>query len=317
MTLPFDRRSIPSTARISSWATADGWPLRRFDWPAAGPPRGSILFHAGRGDMVEKYLETLAHWHKQGWSVTSFDWRGQGGSGRLSRDPLVGHIEDFATYVEDFGAFWEHWAPAAPGPRVLIGHSMGGHLVLRALVERVAAPAAAVLVAPMLGLRTALGLTVSERLARIVAGMGDATRRAWRDGVRPVTPYTRENILTHDPDRYADELWWQDHAPELRIGPPSWRWVVQAFASTRLMRRDPRLPAMAVPVLMLVADADRLVLAKAAVAIAAQLPDVRLVRFGREAAHELLREADRVRDRALGEIDDFLAARAPPVARAA
>ena len=37
---------------------------------------------------------------------------------------------------------------------------------------------------------------------------------------------------------------------------------------------------------------------------------ISLVRFGKESAHEILREVDPVRNRALGEIDIFLSARA-------
>ena len=40
--------------------------------------------------------------------------------------------------------------------------------------------------------------------------------------------------------------------------------------------------------------------------IAAKLPSAEVERFGPEAAHELLREADPVRDRALAAIDQFL-----------
>jgi len=57
---------------------------------------------------------------------------------------------------------------------------------------------------------------------------------------------------------------------------------------------------------MLVADADGLVDPRAAVRVAAKLPHVKLVRFGDEAAHELLREADAVRSRVYATIDDFL-----------
>jgi len=142
------RRAIPSGARISHWRAPDGWPLRRFDWPSGGASRGSILFQGGRGDIFEKYLEAFAHWHGQGWSITSFDWRGQGGSGRLSPHRHVGHVDDFSTFTDDFRDFWAEWEPAAAGPRVLMGHSMGGHLILRALVEGAAQPSAAVLIAP-------------------------------------------------------------------------------------------------------------------------------------------------------------------------
>ncbi|MFA6115850.1 MAG: alpha/beta hydrolase [Sphingomonas sp.] len=304
------RRAIPATARISSWIAPDGWPLRRFDWPAEGHPRGSILFQGGRGDIFEKYLEAFAHWHSQGWSITAFDWRGQGGSGRLSPDQHVGHVETFGTFIDDFAAFWAEWSAEAAGPQVAMGHSMGGHLILRALTEGVARPTAAVLIAPMLGLHSPLGARMGERLARFLGGVGNSARPAWKVNERPATTATRQALLTHDPARYEDELYWQSTKPELLLGPPSWKWVMKAFESTRRLREDPRLKTMTVPVLMLVAEADKLVSPKAALQVAGKLPDVRVVRFGQESAHEVLREADGVRNRAIGEIDIFLASRA-------
>jgi lysophospholipase len=62
---------------------------------------------------------------------------------------------------------------------------------------------------------------------------------------------------------------------------------------------------------MLVAEADQLVDARAALRVAATLPNVEVVRFGTESAHEILREADPVRLRALAAIDGFLDAEAP------
>lgn len=305
------RRAIPAAARITRWTARDGWALRRFDWPAKGQVRGRILFQGGRGDIFEKYLEAFAHWHTQGWSITSFDWRGQGGSGRLSPDPHVGHIDDFRLYVDDFRDFWALWVAEGDGPHVVIGHSMGGHLVLRALAEGAAMPDAAVLVAPMLGLHSPLGPMLGERLAGVVARIGTAARPAWRGNERPATTATRQALLTHDQDRYEDEIFWQSSKPELLLGPPSWRWVHEAFASTRRLRADPRLKTLSVPILMLIAENDKLVSAKAAYKTAASLPDVRTARFGKEAAHELLREADPVRNRVIGDIDAFLSERAP------
>lgn len=305
------RRAIPAGARIETWTTPDGWPLRCFTWDVEGrTPRGSILFQGGRGDIFEKYLEVFAHWHERGWTITSFDWRGQGGSGRLTDNPHCGHIDQFGQYVDDLKAFWSEWRAATPGPHALMGHSMGGHLVLRALVEGAVDPDAAVLVAPMLGLKSPLGAGLGERAARMLGGVGNSARPAWRGNERPHTTETRQNLLTYDEERYADEIWWQEAKPELLLGPPSWRWVIEAFRSTREVRTDKRLKDMRVPVLMLIADADMLVEPKAAHAIAAKLPDARVVRFGNEAAHELLREADPVRNRAIGEIDLFLNSRA-------
>jgi lysophospholipase len=308
------RRAIPAGARITRWAAPDGWTLRRFDWPADGVPRGCMLFQGGRGDIFEKYLEAFAHWQAQGWSVTSFDWRGQGGSGRLSSDSHVGHVEDFQAYIDDFRAFWTGWIEEGPGPHVALGHSMGGHLLLRALVEGAAqgesGPDAAVLVAPMLGLHSPLGARLGERMAALLGGVGNSARPAWKGNERPATTETRQALLTHDQDRYEDEIFWQTSKPELLLGPPSWRWVIEAFGSTRRLRDDPRLKTLKVPLLFVVADNDKLVLPKAIYAVVAKLPDARVVRFGKESAHEILREVDAVRNRAIGEIDIFLASRA-------
>jgi len=302
------RRAFPADATIAMWTAPDGWGLRCFDWRAAGPNagRGAILFQGGRGDVFEKYLETFGHWHAAGWSVTSFDWRGQGGSGRLSPDRNVGHIADFAPYIADLEAFWADWRIDHSGPCVIMGHSMGGHLVLRAMLEARIDPDAAVLIAPMLGIRGPIGPWASEKVAQMMRDVGDPARAAWKGHERPGVRVDRQRLLTADRSRYEDELWWYDQVPELKLGPPSWAWLAEAFGSTRAQQADPRLTGLRTPILTLVADADGLVDAKAAVALAARLPESETLRFGKESAHEILREADPVRDRALAAIDTFL-----------
>ena len=305
------RRTYPDGSSISFWTAPDGWQLRRFDWPsAAAKPRGSILFQGGRGDIFEKYLETFHHWHDQGWTITSFDWRGQGGSGRLTDDPHVGDIDRFGTYLADYGVFWREWAAATPAPHVAMGHSMGGHLVCRALAKVIAEPDAAVLIAPMMGLHAPISAGFGERVAEIAMKLGNPQRRAWKSNEKPGTTDSRLSLLTHDPDRYSDEPWWWEQKPEIKLGPPSWRWVVRAFESTRRLRVSRRVKLVRTTVLVLVAEADRLVRAADAIKVAGMLPDARVVRFGNESAHEILREVDPVRNRALGEIDIFLSARA-------
>lgn len=299
------RRAIPADAQLSSWTTPDGWPLRRFDWTVENA-RGRVLVQGGRGDFIEKYLETFADLRSHGWSVTSFDWRGQGGSGRLSADPHVGHADDFGVFVADLAAFWTAWSAQGDGPRAIVGHSMGGHLLLRALVEEVIDPVAAVLVAPMLGLKAPVGARLGARLVRLIARLGDPARAAWRADERPGSRVSRQKLLTSDALRYEDEQWWYRTTPALRLGPPSWAWLAEAFASTLALERDPRLDTLAMPLLMLVADHDALVDPRAALRIAARVPQAMLIRFGPESAHEILRESDAVRGRALNAIEAFL-----------
>lgn len=183
---------------------------------------------------------------------------------------------------------------------------MGGYLVLRALVERAVDPAAAVLVAPMLGLKAPVGPWLGEQVARLMCLLGDPARAAWQGHERPGARLDRQKLLTHDASRYEDEGFWYAEKPEIQLGPPSWAWLARAFAGTRALEADPRLAAMTTPVMLLVAEADGLVDARAALRVAGKLPAAEAVRFGPESAHEILREADPVRDRALAAIDAFL-----------
>jgi lysophospholipase len=298
------RRTLPADARITMDAAADGWALRRFARDGTG--RGALMFQGGRGDVFEKYLEALDDWHRRGWAVTAFDWRGQGGSGRLCADRHVGHCDDFAPWIDDLVRIWRAWTATHAGPHVIVGHSMGGYLALRALLDGGIRADAAVLVAPMLGLRSPVGAWIGGRVAAAMRRAGDPARPAWKSHERPGR-FTRQRLLTADDARYADEEWWMTAQPGLRLGPPSWAWLDEAFRATARLRADPKLATLTTPVLMLVAEDDRLVDPRAAARVAARLPAATLIRFGTGAAHELLREADPVRERAMTAIDDFLA----------
>lgn len=312
-TPPIDRRAIPPQAQESHWHAPDGFALRRIDWPAGNPPRGSILFLPGRGDFYEKYLETFAQWHRAGWGVTAADWRGQGGSGRLGDDAVIGHVGDFAHWVEDLAALWRDWQAATPGPHILAAHSMGGHIVMRALVAGALDPDAVVIVAPMLNMAgPPLPLPLLHGAAKLMCAIGKPQRAAWKWSEKPgEIPAARRDLLSHDAARYADEAWWREKRPELVMGPGSWGWVERAYASIRVLEARGALEGVQTPVLILSTANDKLVRHAAAVRAAERLPHGELIAFGKEAHHEILREVDPVRNRALMAIAEFLDRVAP------
>lgn len=308
-----NRRAIPADAVESMWQAEDGWPIRRIDWQGAISPRGSILFLPGRGDHYEKYLETLAYFAAQGWRVTSIDWRGQGASGRLLADPQVGHIDDFSTWISDMRFFWATWKAETPGPHVVLAHSMGGHLALRALVEKAIDPVAVAMSAPMLGIQTGgLPLSWNHAFARLMVKIGKGNVAAWKISEKPLSPMNmRAKILTHDDDRYEDELAWWKIRPEVKLGPPSWHWIERAVSSIRMLDEPGRLEGVSTPVLLLATTADQLVSTPRIIKDSKRLPHAKTLIFGKEAAHELLREADGVRDQCLDRINAFLDKHAP------
>lgn len=312
---PIDRRSIPPLARESIWRAPDGHAIRRIDWPGIEThPRGSILFLPGRGDNYEKYLETLEQWHRAGWRVTGADWRGQAGSGRLGTDRTTGHVGDFSIWLRDLADLWRSWTESTPAPHILAAHSMGGHLALRATADRLLSPDALVLVAPMLGMAgPPLPLSILQSVAGVMTRIGHPARPAWKWSEKPgEMPAAREALLTHDQDRYADELWWRDKRPELVMGPGSWGWVERAYASSRAIFARGVLEHVTTPTLMIATTADRLVKFAPIARACARMPNCELLAFGNEARHEILREADPVRDRAMAAIARFLDRAAPP-----
>jgi lysophospholipase len=302
-----DRRVRPAWLEIDDWAAADGWRLRRFHIAPAldVEPRGSLLFQTGRADFIEKYVESFDHWRRQGWAIEGFDWRGQGGSGRLLDNDRTGHGPPYEVMVGDLAGYCDDWVGRTADPHILLGHSMGGHLVLRLLAEHPIPIDGAVLLSPMLGLNAGM---IGERIGRLIACLlcwiGWAKRPAWSEDSNKGSGHRQRN-LTHSEERYADELWWRAHDSTLDVGPPTWGWLRDSWLSIASLFQPGVLERVDTRILMLCPEQDRLVMTPAAKLAAGRLPNARLICHP-QAAHELLREIDPIRNWVLAEIDGFL-----------
>lgn len=300
------RRALPTDAVLDEWDAPDGFPLRRMTWAPDGASRGALLFAGGRGDFIEKYLEAYAWWRGQGWTVTAFDWRGQG---RSRGDIRLGNYVTFNGLVDDLGALIADWRAASPGrAHVAVGHSMGGHLLLRTLVDKAPPLDAAVLVAPMIRVNSyPMPAWLAPQIAEMMCLAGWRDETVWKlDPAHSRLGGVRNRNLTGSADRYADELFWWEDEPEMNIGPPSWGWLRAAYRSAAKSFRPSKLAAVATPVLIVATENDRLVSDGAIREVGAALPNAR-IEWVNEAAHEILREADPIRLDALGRIDAFLA----------
>jgi len=225
----------------------------------------------------------------------------------LGNDPVTGHVSDFSVWLDDLAEFWQKWKATTPGPHVLAGHSMGGHIILRALVEDMVDPDGVILSAPMLGFVGNIPVAIGQASAKLMCTIGDPARPAWKWSEKPgEVPASRQYLLTHDEDRYADELGWREERPELVMGPGSWGWVERAYASMRRIFGGSGLEQTSLPILILGTSNDKLVAIRAIDEAASRLPNAELLRFGKEARHEILREEDSVRDRAMAATFGFL-----------
>ncbi|MBK1720261.1 alpha/beta fold hydrolase [Thiocystis violacea] len=293
--------------------TSDGLRLRAARFPAlVGDDREAapVLFLNGRADFIEKNLEGLAELRRRGHAVWTLDWRGQGRSARLLADPLRGHALDFGIFVEDLERFVDHFIRPEIGERrlLLFAHSMGGNIGLRFLRGRQSLFERAVLVAPMIGLRTRVP---SRTLLRVLPWaacrvLGRAEQYAL--GQDPAGPQARGfegNRLTSCPIRFQRTLNWLNHDPSLWVGGTTWSWVRAALATTAITAEVAFAERIEVPILVIAAGAERIVDNRAMARLVERLPKGRLAIIP-DARHELLLESDGLRQTVWREIDDFL-----------
>ncbi|GLZ46172.1 alpha/beta hydrolase [Actinomycetospora sp. NBRC 106375] len=281
--------------RVDRFTTPDGTRLRVADTGRTGDGDGPtlVLVHGWSQDLRtwDRVVDDL---RRTGVSarVLRYDHRGHGGSDAAARGTAT-----IDTAADDLAALLAERVP--DGPLVLAGHSMGG-MTLMALAERhpglvaervVGIAFVATASDDMARLDLALPGRRGEAVGRIEHALGPLTARLGHrapageigdvgraGGARPrsratlLAPAVRALVFGHRPRR-ADVLSVAEQA--LAAHPPS----VAAFrASIAEHRRRTALAALSgTPTVVLVGDRDRLCPQRHARAIAAALPDARLV----------------------------------------
>jgi alpha-beta hydrolase superfamily lysophospholipase len=114
--------------------------------------RGTLVVTHGISEHSECYAKTAESLVNLGWDILAWDLRGHGRS-----EGKRGYVEHFTDYCRDLGAFLRHMkkGQSLEKPFALVGHSMGGLITLRYLIEPSAStpiPGAASLSSPFLGL---------------------------------------------------------------------------------------------------------------------------------------------------------------------
>jgi alpha-beta hydrolase superfamily lysophospholipase len=274
--------------RLDGLTLADGRRLCLHDWPLAGAVRGVLLVH-GLGEHGGRYGALAAWLNARGYAVRGYDQCGHGRS-RGRRGALPGPL----ALLEDLAEVHDRFAATLAVPPLLLGHSMGGLVALRAVLDGYVAPRALVLSSP--ALRTwspAWEQALARRLARVLPNLP----------LRSGLPF---EALSHRTDVVAAYR----HDP-LRSG-----WITPRLASF-IFEGGPyciaRAAQLTVPTLLLVAGADRLVDPDGSRAFAAAaLPGGPLTtRVFERMYHELFNEAEPARGEVLAELDAWLARQQP------
>lgn len=269
--LPGDKLPL---ARAFWLRTEDGVRLRAGHWQAE-PRIGTVLLFNGRTEFLEKYEEVATDLNSAGYDVLSLDWRGQGLSDRLLKDPRPSHVARFADYQRDVvELIIAAQELNLPKPWHLLAHSMGGALGLAALADGLPV-ATAVFTAPMWGINLhGLPLWVAKALAKGADKLGFGAHPAILSGGYECfilkENYTA-NPLTQDGLRWCRLLAQTVQWPEIALGGATYHWVGEALEEcARLME----LPAPEVPTLVAFSPTDPIISPAAIRARVASWPGV-------------------------------------------
>ena len=234
------------------FAGAGGVELYYQGWRPGAEPRASVALVHGVGEHGGRYANLVGPLVDDGYAVYAYDQRGHG------RSPgLRVHIDRWAEYRDDLGAFLRLVGEQAPGrPLVVYAHSMGSLVVLDYLLEETDGDRPS-------GLTAAVVSGVPLEPAGVGSPLLIAVARLL-SGVRP-----RQSLdlgldaaaLSRDPAVVAAY-----RADPLVTSRATVRWGTESLDTVRRIKAD--MSRIDVPLLVVHGEADRLNLAEGARALA-------------------------------------------------
>jgi alpha-beta hydrolase superfamily lysophospholipase len=283
-------RSPPPTSAQDETITApDGRPLKAWRW-VNERPRAVLVISHGLGEHAACYSHVAEGLGSAlGIDVLAFDFRGHGRS--PGRRGLVRKFEDL---TGDLGAALSWAGRARPGlPRFVLGHSNGGLVALRLILEQEAGLAGLILSNP--ALRLAQPVPRHKRLA-------GAILRRCAPGVTLATAIGPE-LMTRDPDVLAGRA--ADSLRHTRISAPIFYGMVEGGPLVALNAARIRTP-----VLMVLGGADPVIDSRESRAVFERLgSEDKSLRVYPGMLHEPLNDIGR--EQVLSDIAEWIAVRLP------
>ncbi len=205
-----------------------------------GTPKGAILITHGYAEHCGRYREVAHVLVDAGWAVMTYDVRGHGQS-----PGDRGFIDRFDTYLDDLSQMITAARALAPNaPFVLLGHSHGSLIVLRALTsDRPPAVTNAIVSSPFLAINPKHSVPGWQKaLARVASRIAPKLKQ-------PNNIVSSQ--LTSDPAKQAEHA-----ADKLVFGTATPRWFVESSAAQRYVAEHAN--RINVPTTWLVGGADPL-----------------------------------------------------------
>jgi alpha-beta hydrolase superfamily lysophospholipase len=279
----FKNADSQGTGVLDEQRMADGQVLYRRSWPLPNAKRAVLIVH-GLGEHSGRYEHVAVWFNARGFDVRSYDQRGHG----LTPGPrgALRHADDL---LADLTAVYTDYAAGRPQAPLLLGHSMGGLVAARTVLDRRIQPEAMLLTSPALRSWEGPGL---RKLAQMLSGLLPNL---------PLSNGLKTDHLSHDASVVA--AYRNDPLCFRRITP---RLADFIFRAGTACIAD--AATLAVPTLLLVAGADKLVdpSGSTAFASAASTSGQLTTRHFASLFHELMNEAEPARTQVMKQMGDWL-----------
>ncbi len=250
-------------------------------WTPSRPSRATLVLTHGIGEHSEAYVKSADSLARLGYTIFAWDLRGHGKSAGKR-----GHVDHFSDFTSDLSQFLLHLEKNGflKNPFALVGHSMGGLITLKYLVDEGSQgasddpkPHACVLSSPL--------LQVAMKVPAVKEFASKVLKELWPS----LTLSNEINYadLTRDPEWL--KTYERDSLRHDKISPALWEGMLGAMAEVNANADKIKLP-----ICVLVAGQDKIVSAEATKQMFENIgsPLKKLVVY-EDAYHEIFNDLDR------------------------
>ena len=292
---------------LGTFQTTDNQTIRTARWEAKSNKRGTLFFLQGMGGFIEGYTDFAQRMNDLGFDVFTLDWRGQGGSSRITDKQSLLHINNFDDYIKDLEGYFAQQKEFAR-PIIVVGNSMGGHIALRYIYNHPNSVDGLIALSPMVDVNT-------DKYPYFLARAMAKTFKTLGGSEKFIFGFSNFNldkcIINFNPNKYGDRgkyisdcVFLSDHE-NLATGGPSFSWLAAAFDSCDKIKDYDFGSRISIPVLMVTVPHDHLVDADAQRELCAIMPKCRQILY-QDGHHNLLKDRDEIVDRLVHDIDRFV-----------
>ena len=253
--------------------------------------RASIVMCHGFCEFITKYAETIYYFYQMGYSVFIMEHRGHGLSDRQVIGYSKVHVDDFQDYVKDFNQFIEKivMGESITEKLYLFAHSMGGGIGAAYLEQYPNVFEKAVLSSPMIELSTNATSRLVVKLVCLLSYLPFFSKRYIPNNHDYDHTFKYPHCSAMSKARYTYQYEEREREPHYQTNGASYSWIREAVNVSKKILKNAHL--VSIPVILMQASMDTLVMPEAQAEFCRLAKDAKLVRF-EECKHEIFNASD-------------------------